>query len=685
MMPARTTPFPKRLQFLSLIAGALAVTMVRCGGDPPGPDGNGGAAIGLSQTTVTFNGFEGGGNPSSQAVNVTNSSGSGTLSGLEVGTITYGTGQPTGWLTATLNQTSAPATLRLEATTGSLTAGDHTAQVPVESRAAGNSPQTVSITFRVAQNVAPTASAGPDQDVNRGAAVTLNGSGTDPNGQPVTYTWTQRSGPTVTLTNATGATPTFTAPNDVVTLEFDLVVSDGLKTSALDQAVIWVLEDPAHAMWVAPTGNNAAAGTRAAPKATIQDAIDAQNAAGLGGDVYVVAGTYMQASTLQLKPDVSVYGGFHPTTFLRDIEANQTIIDGRPSAERAVTGTLANGLTLDGLTIIAANNTGAGGSSIGVLLNNSDNVRISRNKITAGNGRGGGNGNAGSQGAAGGDGAGGAGRSAGAAGGGDGLNGGGKGGDGGLGLGPLCLPAAGAGLPGSGPVGGGGGAGGNPGGAGANAGAGNTGLQGSPALGFGSVVGTYLPANGTAGTAGTAGSGGGGGGGGNCGAGISPFLGFNQFSGGGGGGGGAGGGGGSGGGGGLGGGGSFGILVTNLSTGVQITANSVTTGNGGAGGAGGAGGLRGAGGAGGGGVQDSSCPLSYVCTALPGKGGSGGLGGSGGSGGSGGGGGGGPSIGVVEDATSTTNRADNTFILGTPGGGGAPGGATGLRVEYRKL
>jgi hypothetical protein len=63
-----------------------------------------------------------------------------------VGTIGYGTG-PTGWLTAVLNQATAPATLTLSAAKGSLVAGVYTATVPVTSGVASNSPRTVTVTF----------------------------------------------------------------------------------------------------------------------------------------------------------------------------------------------------------------------------------------------------------------------------------------------------------------------------------------------------------------------------------------------------------------------------------------------------------------------------------------------------------------------------------------------------------
>ncbi|ABF87161.1 peptidase, M36 (fungalysin) family [Myxococcus xanthus DK 1622] len=72
---------------------------------------------------------------------------------------------------------------------------------------------------------------------------TLDGTASyDPEGQPLTYHWTQVSGPAVTLVNADTATPSFTAdvPDDSI-LTFQLVVRDGLETSAAHQVRAWVL------------------------------------------------------------------------------------------------------------------------------------------------------------------------------------------------------------------------------------------------------------------------------------------------------------------------------------------------------------------------------------------------------------------------------------------------------------
>jgi uncharacterized protein (TIGR03382 family) len=63
--------------------------------------------------------------------------------------------------------------------------------------------------------------------------INLDGSGSfDPDGQPLSYAWTQVAGPAVTLSGADSARPTFTADVSAnTTLAFQLVVSDGMESS----------------------------------------------------------------------------------------------------------------------------------------------------------------------------------------------------------------------------------------------------------------------------------------------------------------------------------------------------------------------------------------------------------------------------------------------------------------------
>lgn len=98
---------------------------------------------------------------------------------------------------------------------------------------------TVTVTV-IADNDAPTANAGTDRTVDAGASVTLSGSGRDPEGQPLSYAWTQTSGASVSLGGASTAAPSFTAPDSGDTLVFSLTVSDGVNTSAADSVTVTV-------------------------------------------------------------------------------------------------------------------------------------------------------------------------------------------------------------------------------------------------------------------------------------------------------------------------------------------------------------------------------------------------------------------------------------------------------------
>lgn len=91
------------------------------------------------------------------------------------------------------------------------------------------------------ENQPPQANAGDDQTVNQGDSVTLDGSNSsDPeDGSNLSFSWSQIAGPSVTLSNADTATPSFTAPAvdaDSV-LTFQLVVRDSENLSSEPDSV----------------------------------------------------------------------------------------------------------------------------------------------------------------------------------------------------------------------------------------------------------------------------------------------------------------------------------------------------------------------------------------------------------------------------------------------------------------
>lgn len=537
---------------------------------------------------------------------------------------------------------------------------------------AGN-PLTSSYSYTFKTASVPVAVAGMDQEASFGDVVTLNGSqSSDPDNNSLTYSWTQLNGTSVGVLS--GVAPQFNAPTKVRQLFFELTVSNGAAESAPDTVMVFVLEDADNAYFVSPNGNDGNAGTRTAPFATVQAAINASNTVGIGGDVYVAAGTYNES--INLYNNISLYGGFNADDWSRDMAMYESKIMGGTYAVRVANS---NNLTIEGMSIESADATTGGSSSVAVSLSNAQNISILSNTLKAGSGYVGGNGSQPNRPSKAGNGSGGS----------DAYfaftcgNAGGSGGSSSVsrwgGYGGYSGGAGGGGAGGDG-YGGDGISGGNGGSTvgfakngddGDNGNPGTKGADGAGGVEFGTVSnGYYYTSSGSYGARGKHGSGGGGGGGGGAGAACS----------GSGGGGGSGGVGGSGGSPGVGGGGSFGIILSNNSTAV-INNNNITTADGGDGGYGGRGATGGAPGSGAGGGDGN---------ANGGAGGDGGNGGNGGQGGYGGCGGGGPTIGIVESDSEST-RENNVIVLGNPGSGGVRAdeagneGLDGDKAEFKKI
>lgn len=123
---------------------------------------------------------------------------------------------------------------------------------------------TISYVGQQIQNQPPKADAGPNQTVEAGEAVTVQGDGSDPDGTIASVSWKRVSGPGVSLTGADQWDASFTAPNQAGDLRLRFTVVDDQGMSDSDDVIITIVTPtPAPPPNQVPTAN-------AGPNRTVQ-------------------------------------------------------------------------------------------------------------------------------------------------------------------------------------------------------------------------------------------------------------------------------------------------------------------------------------------------------------------------------------------------------------------------------
>jgi len=122
----------------------------------------------------------------------------------------------------------------------------------------GDGAGTASATVRITVNLPPVAGAGPDQTVDQGDSVRLDGaSSSDPDSAPtpLSFAWTQIEGPAVSLSGIATATPAFSAATAGATYVFRLTASDGSAT-ATDDVIVSVRSASGNVPPIADAGDD---------------------------------------------------------------------------------------------------------------------------------------------------------------------------------------------------------------------------------------------------------------------------------------------------------------------------------------------------------------------------------------------------------------------------------------------
>jgi hypothetical protein len=150
--------------------------------------------LSVSPGTLSFTGVQGGANPASANMNITNTGG---------GSLTYSIGSDASWLTAAPASGAAPQTVQVSANTAGLVANTYTGHLTVTAAGAQGSPATVTVTLTVTNPP-------PPQPVLSVSPLSVTFNATQGGANP--------AGTTASVTNTGSGTLSFTAASDAAWL-----------------------------------------------------------------------------------------------------------------------------------------------------------------------------------------------------------------------------------------------------------------------------------------------------------------------------------------------------------------------------------------------------------------------------------------------------------------------------------
>ncbi|MBI1293414.1 PKD domain-containing protein [bacterium] len=230
-------------------------------------------------------------------------------------------------------------------------------------------------------NTAPTADAGDDQTVNVDTLVTLDGSGSSDadNHLPLSYGWVQSGGPSVSLSDSSAVSPTFSAPATPTVITFTLTVTDSFGLGGAPDTVIVTVGDVAVSGLSAESNSPTVLGQSTAFTATISGGSNVTYTwdfgvgnSGVGAQAshtYAAAGVYTATvtatnaagsvsatveTTVLSRPALTIAKTAEPTVIAEGGTVTYTVVVANVGASQAtgvtvtddMTGTLADGLTL---------------------------------------------------------------------------------------------------------------------------------------------------------------------------------------------------------------------------------------------------------------------------------------------------------------------------------------------------